>query len=165
MTYDFRLREGLPAEDRKFLEIIDKFDWHVTKVAPRVDSHDKQEWFAYTTGLFVRYRHPEVIIFGGDIDLLHSILNRIGSQVRLGTSFAPGIDYASVLEGRNCQFRFVEQKFYSQFPCWSNWFYEGEDYPLLQCIWPDANGFYPWDQRCFPGVRELQRFLFSSPAT
>jgi hypothetical protein len=45
-------RDGFDKGDAKFLEIIDKFGWHVMSVAPRADSQDKAEWFSYSTGLF-----------------------------------------------------------------------------------------------------------------
>jgi len=48
-------RESFSRADAKFLEIIDKYGWHVMSVAPRSDFQDKQEWFSYSTGLFMRF--------------------------------------------------------------------------------------------------------------
>ncbi len=59
---DPKQREGLPPIDAKFLEIIDTFGWHVMSVAPRVN--EAGESFSYSTGLFMRFKHPEIIMFG-----------------------------------------------------------------------------------------------------
>jgi hypothetical protein len=28
---------------------------------------------------------------------------------------------------------------------YARWFYEGDSFPMLQCVWPDGNHNYPWD--------------------
>ncbi len=69
-------RESFSRADAKFLEIIDKYGWHVMSVAPRSDSQDKQEWFSYSTGLFMRF-NPEVILCGLEADIAIRIINEI----------------------------------------------------------------------------------------
>ncbi len=79
---DPKNREGLSQGDAKFLEIVDKYGWHVMTVAPRVDSQDKQEWFSYSTGLYMRFQQPEVIIFGFDHETGTSLVNEIGNAFK-----------------------------------------------------------------------------------
>jgi hypothetical protein len=47
---DPKKRDGLSNGDARFLEIIDKYGWHVMSVAPLVG--EKGQSFAYSTGLF-----------------------------------------------------------------------------------------------------------------
>ena len=56
MTLDPTNREGYDAKDAKFLEIIDKYGWHVMSVAPRVG--EAGDMFSYSTGLFLRTGQP-----------------------------------------------------------------------------------------------------------
>ena len=84
---DPKNREGLGKGDAEFLEFIDKHGWHVMNVAPRVDSEDKQEWFSYSTGLYMRYHHPEIILCGLDADESTYIINDIGNAVKADRKF------------------------------------------------------------------------------
>ena len=61
---DPKKRDGLSNGDARFLEIIDKYGWHVMSVAPLVG--EKGQSFAYSTGLFMRFQHPEIILCGLD---------------------------------------------------------------------------------------------------
>jgi len=154
-------RDGLPRADAKFLEIIDKFGWHVMSVAPRTNSEDKEEWFSYSTGLYLRFHQPEIIVLGLDSDTGTRIVNEIGNQMKKGQTFQPGIDYEDIFaDGVPCQFRPVHHSQYGEYVCFSSWFYETTDFPVWQCFWPDRRGVYPWLPGCDTGVVHLQRLLF-----
>ena len=49
---------------------------------------------------------------------------------------------------------------YHHFLGYANWFYQGEDYPALQCIWPDKNSRFPWDPEFKPDWLWAQPLLF-----
>jgi Domain of unknown function (DUF4262) len=158
MTLDPKSRSGLNFADAKFLANIEQHGWVVTKVAPRVG--DTGDSFAYSTGLYLRFGQPEMVMFGLAHDTMHTIINSIGSQMKRGVNFAPDQAYPDLLERYSCQFRLVDKSNYAEHLGWSSWFYESHAYPALQCFWPDKNGFFPWQPECAPGVRELQPFLF-----
>jgi hypothetical protein len=159
MTRDIRDRGGLPAADQKFLSNIEGHGWVVTKVF-RSRGEEGPE-FAYSTGLFHGYQHPEIIIFGLDLDTMHRIINNVGDAVKSGTHFESGNEYHSIFARCGCQFRAVSSEYYKPYLGWSIWFYESYEFPALQCFWPDRDGHYPWDFKCSPGVRELQPLLFN----
>jgi hypothetical protein len=155
-------RDGLSRADANFLEIIEKYGWHVMSVAPRTDSEDKQEWFSYSTGLYLRFGQPEIIVFGLDSDTGTRILNEIGKQMKKGRTFELGTDYHDIFADEvPCQFKAVHRSQYEQYVCFSTWFYEATDFPVWQCIWPDRDGIYPWLQDCNPEVAHLQPLLFT----
>lgn len=154
-------RDVLSRADAKFLEIIEKHGWHVMNVAPRTDSEDKQEWFSYSTGLYLRFGQPEIILLGLDPDTSTRILNEIGEQMKKGTQFRPEIDYHEIFaDGVPCQFRSVHTSRYKEYVGFSTWFYETAAFPLFQCFWPDRHGTYPWLQGCHQEVAQLQPLLF-----
>lgn len=35
--------------------------------------------------------------------------------------------------------------FYQDYFGYALWFYEGPNFPMLQCVWPDQNNRFPWD--------------------
>ena len=159
MTRDPKNRQDLNGPDAKFLETIDTYGWHVTKVVP--NAGETGDVFAYTTGLFFRFRQPEIIIFGLPLQTQHVILNEIGRQMRDGVIFSPDRSYADIFANEvKCYFRSVQKRHYHAHVGWARWFYEGDDFPLLQCFWPDKQGFFPWEESCHPEIAKLQPQLF-----
>lgn len=158
---DPKNRDGLKPGDAKFLEIVDKFGWHVMNVAPRVDSDEAKEWFSYSTGFFMRFQHPEVLLCGLDADVSTQIINSIGDELKSGRRFELDADYGDIFgDDVKCRFRVVHSSQYAEYVGWSIWFYDGEHFPLWQCFWPDKSGNYPWDETCNRSVAELQPLLY-----
>ena len=158
MTLDIKKRDGLKPADAKFLAMIDEHGWSVTLVAPRVG--EEGDAFAYSTGLFLRFGQPEVVMFGLALDTMHRIINTVGQQMKQGVKFSPDHDYADLLENYPCRFKCVDKSQYRENLGWSVWFYQGLEFPTLQCFWPDRNGHFPWQPECRAGTRKLQPFLF-----
>ena len=158
---DPKNREGLSKGDAEFLEIIDKHGWHVMNVAPRVDSEDKQEWFSYSTGLYMSCHDPEIILCGLDADESTYIINDIGNAVKADRKFQLDEDSSDIFANDvKCRFRLVHPSQYGEYVCFSQWFYEADDFPVWQCFWPDKSGFFPWQRECHPAVAESQPLLF-----
>lgn len=158
MTLDPKKRDGLKPRDANFLAKIDEHGWFVTMVAPLVGQEGN--CFAYSTGLFHRFGQPEIVMFGLPLKTMHRIINLIGNQMRKGITFVPDQDYSDLLQKYSCRFRLVDKSNYKEHLGWSTWFYEGCEYPTLQCFWPDKNAYYPWQAECSDGIRKLQPFLF-----
>ena len=154
MTLDPSKRDGLPPVDAKFLESIEEFGWHVMTVAPRA-GEDGDLW-AYSTGLYYSYGHPEIILFNLGLDTLKPIINTIGAGVKNGKKFEAGSRYRDVFDKYECSFRNVDPKHYEEYVGFSLWFYEWSDFPMLQCFWPDTSNLFPWDPLCTEWVRRAQ---------
>lgn len=88
MVLDPSKTDGLSASDLKFLNIVNDFGWHVMKVAPRVG--DEGHLWAYSTGLYYSYGHPEILMLNLRLDAMHAIINLIGASVKKGKKFEPG---------------------------------------------------------------------------
>jgi hypothetical protein len=149
---------GLPPAEVEFLTGIDQCSWAVTKVVPPEGEPGYR--FAYTTGLFFRFRHPELLIYGLPAESMLQTLNTLGNQIRLGKSYGVGIAYKDIFEDRRCQFQPVDNMFYKDRLAASNWFYEGMKYPTLQCYWPDQANRFPWETGCDATVAASQPILF-----
>lgn len=158
---DLTKRDGLKPGDVRFLEIIEKYGWHVMSVAPRADSDDKQEWFSYSTGLFRAFSRPEIIVCGLDANVGRGIVNEIGNAIKKGRALEADMDYDDIFANHvPCRFRPVHSGQYGEYVCWSQWFYEGDDFPVWQCFWPDKGGKYPWELGCNGEVSALQPLLY-----
>jgi hypothetical protein len=47
-----------------------------------------------------------------------------------------------------------------EYVCFSQWFYEGNEFTVWQCFWPDVHGRYPWDANCDLETKKLQLLLY-----
>jgi len=57
------------GDDQKLLDDVAEYGWHVIKV---LDQPDAPGW-AYSVGLFQNFGHPEIMVFGLDLDLMQLI--------------------------------------------------------------------------------------------
>jgi Domain of unknown function (DUF4262) len=163
MALDLDNTNGLRPEAVKFLQIVKKFGWNVTTVAPRVG--EEGNLFSYSTGLFYTYRHPEVLVFNLPVETAAQIINVIGDEVKAGKTFESGPLYSDVFDGHPCAFRPVLAEYYEQYPLFSMWLYDGDPFPQLQCFWPDIDERFPWDPDCDPSSRESQPLLYLPSST
>lgn len=142
MLRRFQNRE-LDADDRQFIDKVEKFGWMVMNIK---DEPGKSGW-SYTVGLYEHYRQPEIIIFGMKAESRHRILNWIGENVRDAKPFTPDVEHDWVLDKYNCWSKPVQKNWYEDLLGYARWFYDGNDFSCVQAIWPDKDGFYPWQPR------------------
>jgi hypothetical protein len=159
MTRNLEHNDGLSRTDAKVLADIQSYGWHVTKVFTP-GSEPGPVW-AFSIGLFLSYCHPEVIIFGLNLDVCMALVNEIGRQVKAGKKYEVEGEYGDILaESYKCAFRFVQPSHYRDYLGYASWFYESDPFPTLQCFWPDKAGKFPWEEGCAPFVRDAQPLLF-----
>jgi hypothetical protein len=87
------------------------------------------------------------------------MLNGAGEAVRAGRPYAAGLNYDDILEGYNCTFRLVPGKHYEAYLGSAQWYYGGDDFPVLQLIWPDREHRYPWAAPSDAWIRTAQPVL------
>jgi hypothetical protein len=131
---------------------IERHGWHVVIVPPEGDSPG----WAHTIGLFARYQHPELLVFGSEPRQLGALLNALGERVRGGRRFAAGEDAEGILAGLLFALREVAPRWVGVFLGNAAWHYQREDFPVLQGFWPDRAGRFPWDPDCAPEVAAEQ---------
>ena len=66
---------------------------------------------------------------------------------------------SELLEGYLCEFLRVPASTYREFFGYARWFYKGDSFEALQCVWPDRHGRFPWDGDVTEGVRARQPLL------
>jgi uncharacterized protein DUF4262 len=124
MPIDPKTRDGHTEFDKKFLKIIDEHGWHVMNVAPRTDQEG--DLWSYSTGLFIHYKHPEIVIFNQRADLRQSMINSIGDRVKTGETFEPGKGYSDIIGNFDLQFRPMYPSRYWDWLNFACWFYDND---------------------------------------
>ncbi len=132
----------LAPDEKKVVDDVEKRGWHVVVIK---DEPGKTGW-AFTVGLFETYQHPEVVIFGLKPATRGPILNWIGENIGKGNPFTAEKEHDWVLDGYKCWSCMVQRKWYYNLLGYARWFYGGNDFPCVQCIWPAKDGAYPWEQ-------------------
>ena len=79
--------------------------------------------------------------------------------VREGRVFQADSESNDVLKGYACAFRTVDKTHYHEYLGYARWFYGGDDFPVLQLVWPDKNGRFPWDADFADSLRWSQPVL------
>jgi hypothetical protein len=139
-------------------ETIEAHGWAVVKI----DADAQEPAYAYSVGLYKTFQHPEVIVFGLDLDVLHRMVNTIGEQVKQGQGFEVSDADDRVIEGYRCAFRQVAA---AAEPAYMGILiaYYGHNVPALHCIWPDREGRFPWEVGTSLDFRQRQPMLSDGP--
>lgn len=152
---------GLSEDDKSILQRREEYGWFVNMIA----QDSEGPGFAYSLGLYEEFQHPEIVIFGLDSELMHSVINDAGDQVRKGVRYRDGDVTGELLEGCDCAFRRVNPLQYSEFFGWAVWFHGNSAFPALQMFWPDKMGRFPWEDGFTESLRAFQPDLSKPPAS
>ncbi|WP_194820049.1 DUF4262 domain-containing protein [Nocardia sp. XZ_19_385] len=119
--------------------------------------------FVYTVGLWHAHRHPELIVFGMRHESAYGILNYVHGLIDAGQTFEDGLRSPDVLDGFDAEFRAVDPGWFTEYVGQARDFYGDWDFPLVQLIWPDGRGQFPWDPEAPDWLTEKQPALWTPP--
>ncbi len=145
--------------EQKAIDDIREYGLHIISVA----EDEAGPGFAYSIGLFENYAHPEVIIIGLRQSLAHTLLNNMASDIKAGKTFTAGDFHEGVLDDFLCYFGEVPRKHFHDYVGWARWFYEGDNFPLLQCVYPTVAGKFPWEKDFPEDARWFCQMLTDPP--
>ena len=144
----------------RIISDVKQYGWHVGWLTNSNYVPD----YAMTIGLYKSFGHPEIIIFGLKPEVMHHILNDVGSKIKDGEFFKPNQDYKDLLNNYSVRFVEVLKDYYDQYLGYCNWF-NGKtlEYPCLQLVWPDFSGHYPWEEEFNESWYRMQPLLNRDP--
>ena len=129
------------SSEEKIVNDVQRYGWHVINVFEGEDSYE----FSYTIGLYKTLGSPELFMSGIMGEVAHTILNNIADDISKGQFPQPGQTYPDILEGYDCYFDLVDKSKYDEYFGKAVWFYQGDDFPVLQCVWPNQSNNFPWE--------------------
>jgi hypothetical protein len=153
---DEACEHDLNASSRKVIHDVNTHGWHVVKV----DVRDEHPGWAFSIGLFHTFQHPEFLIFGLDLDLMHRLINSLGEEIRAGRRFEADFEHDALLKGYRCALKPVDPVWYPHILGFATWYYKGAEFPTLQCFWPDKQHRYPWQSGFDAKLESHQPLLF-----
>lgn len=153
----------IPKDDseRKALNDVREHGLHIIHV---MGDENMGPCFSYSVGLFKNYAHAEIIVIGLRQELAQTLLNNMAWDIKNGKIFTTSQFHADVLDDFLCYFGDVPQTYYEEYVGWDLWFYEGFDFPLIQCIYPTVKGKFPWEND-FPEDVKWNCLILTEPPT
>jgi hypothetical protein len=137
-----RFRSGeLSKADERTIEHVEEFGCSVIHVEK---TSEGRAW-SYTVGVYDTCGKPEVISIGLLQDTAHTLLNEAAVELRKGTDLASG-RHRDMIGEVECEFRPVDPKWVRHLMGWAGWYYGGEDFPVLQAVYPDRENRFPEDE-------------------
>lgn len=127
--------------EEKALNDIEEYGCHILHVF----EEGEYPRFTYSIGIEKNTGQPELVVTGLKRELAHWIINEYNNRVKAGEVFEQNKYYQDFLEGFEVTFKEVEKKHYPEYFGWGNWLYKGDNFQVLQLIYPDKSGVWPWD--------------------
>ena len=153
------MRTAKDDAERKTLSDVKKHGLQIIHVFGNEDNPH----FSYTVGLFESYLHPEIIIIGLKRELAQVLLNNMAYDIKNGKNYTVGEFHEGVLDDFLCYFGEVPKSEYKESVGWAIWFYEGSDFPLIQCVYPTVSGKFAWEKNFPDDARFFCKMLVEPP--
>jgi hypothetical protein len=143
----------------KALADIEKYGCHVIHVI----GEDELPPFSYSVGIKRSSASSEIALIGLKQPIAHFAVNEYNRRVRSGERFSHGQLASGFLEGFDVLFLKVDRVHYREYFGWNRWLYKGDDFDVLQLVWPSTKGAWPWESEAFDGFDRWQPILSTLP--
>jgi len=139
-------------------EKIAKFGWTIIAVG----SDGVNPGYSYTVGLFEKFNHPEMIVFGLPQEVAHHIIHDVANEhAKKDKMIATDCIYNQLMQGFDTAFLKVD------LDQMENYLYALQTHygkactsvPSIQLIWTDTDNHFPWDKAFNEDFRPAQPLL------
>lgn len=151
----------LPTPEDRFEEkAVSDIKKHGVHVLNVFDPEGNNPKFNYSVGLWYSYEHPEVLIYGLDADISTRLINDIAEKCRNGDAKAQhGMISSEYVKNFDVKFIEAPKSEYKEHFGWANWLYQGDEFPVLQMVFPDKHGNWPWSEKASDDFKWFQPVL------
>ena len=138
--------------------MIETNGWALEPVTPRPDTDPPTPAYAYTIGVPALVGFPEIAVFGLTPVASNGLITLVIDALQGGTDIPLGIELVGLLDNDlRCMFAQVDTDAAAgTFTTLDAW-YRGEPYGVVQLLYPDRNGFMPYE------VGYDQRLRYAQP--
>jgi hypothetical protein len=134
--------------------MIETEGWALEPVSPNADTDPPTPAYAYTIGVPALLGFPEVAVFGLTPVASRGLIGLVLDAVRGGTEIPFGVERVGLLDNElRCMFAPVDTTGFAAFFRTAGSWYQGDTYEMVQLIYPDRNGFMPYE----PGFDDRMR--------
>jgi len=126
--------------------MIETNGWALEPVTPRADTEPPTPAYAYTIGVPALVRFPEIAVFGLTPVASNGLITLVIDALRGGTEIPLAVELVGLLDNElRCMFAAVDtDQAAGTFTTLDAW-YRGQPYDVVQLLYPDRNGFMPYE--------------------
>jgi Domain of unknown function (DUF4262) len=139
---------------RKVWHDIEEYGWSCIGVFRSEEDPEGFEPFSYSVGFFLHNEHPELIVVGLPNETAHSILWTLYNRISAGERFQAGDSISGVIQGFDVRLRAMPADGRPLNVARS--YFELDELPALQVIWPDEDGRFPGEEGCNENYERMQ---------
>ncbi len=126
--------------------MIETEGWALEPVPPRSDVDPPRPSYAYTIGVPALLGFPEVTVFGLTPVAARGLIGLVVDTVRGGTDIPFGVELVGLLDNElRCLFAPVDPAMHGEWFGTAAAWYRGEPFSVVQLVYPDRNGFMPYE--------------------
>jgi hypothetical protein len=151
------------AEREKVAWMVEENGWALVPVAPRYDTVPPVPGYSYTVGLTSSFGFPEVVVFGLTPVAARGIVDDVVGIVRTDSASVPvGEVFTGLYDNdlRSALVPLAADEVSGIFPAADAW-HGNTPYDVVQLVWPDRNGWLPWESGFDQSLRAAQPLLGS----
>jgi hypothetical protein len=126
--------------------MIETNGWALEPVPPRSDTEPPTPSHAYTIGVPALTGFPELIVFGLTPVAASGLCGLVIDSLRGGTEIPIGVELVGLLDNElRCLFAPVDVEAHETIFATAVSWYRGEPFEVVQLLYPDRNGFMPYE--------------------
>ena len=148
----------MDEHEQKVIDNIDKYGCHIIHVMEEGD----YPRFTYSIGIEKKTGQPDLIITGLKREVALWVINEYNRRINEGETFEPSKYYSDFLEGFEVTFIEVAKEHYKEYFGWGLWYNNGDDFKMLQLVYPSTSGIWPWDENVSDYFKWFQPLLKTS---
>ena len=135
------------------MSALDKVEWMVEAdgyalevVAPDAEADPPQAGYAYTVNFPAHVQFPDVVVFGLTPVAARGLIGLVRDTLAGGTEIPLVVELVGLLDNElRCCFAPVDLSVWSPLFATAQAWYAGEPFEVVQLIYPDRNGFLPYE--------------------
>jgi hypothetical protein len=132
------------AEKIEFM--IESDGFAIEPVPPDLDCDPPRAGYTYTIGLPAHVSFPEVVVFGMKPVNARGLIGLVCDQLRAGVEMPIGVELVGLLDNDlRCRFAPVDLTDWGALFSTAAAWYRGELFEVVQLVYPDPNGFLPYE--------------------
>jgi hypothetical protein len=126
--------------------MIETNGWALEPVGARPDTDPPTPAYAYSIGMTDAVAFPDVAVFGLTPVAANGLVTLVADACRGGTEIPLGVELVGLLDNElRCSFAPVDLDTHGHlFSTAASW-YRGAPFSMVQLIYPDRNGFMPYE--------------------
>jgi hypothetical protein len=144
--------------------MIEANGWALEPVAAVVDSESQFPGYAYTIGVPTTYSFPDIVVFGLAPVAVKGLIDLVLEQVAAGVEIPRDVPVVGLLDNDlRCVFSTVDVTAHAHLFVTGVKWKRGQVGEMVQLVWPDRNGWLPYESGFDANVRMVQPTIGIAP--